>query len=265
MHLIVILSFTGLAITGMMLKYSIMPWAKLLADVLGGVEVAAKIHRLSAMVIIGLFCYHLFWLWRRKRTQKTPLFRFLSGENSLMFNKQDIKDFIANIKWFFGRGPRPQYGRWTYWEKFDYLAVFWGLPVIGLSGLILWFPEFLTHLMPGWIINVATIVHGDEALLAVGFIFTIHFFNTHLRPEAFPMDPVIFTGVVPLDEYRHDRPRHYQELKATGMLRKMVVKMEPSPRYTRLVYAFGFFFLLVGIITIFLIMYSMILGHKFWS
>ena len=85
-----------------------------------------------------------------------------------------------------GRGP--QYGRWTYWEKFDYFAVFWGIAVIGSTGLMLWFPEFFTRLLPGWLINVATIIHSDEALLATGFIFTVHFFNTHLRPEKFPMD-----------------------------------------------------------------------------
>jgi hypothetical protein len=56
--------------------------------------------------------------------------------------------------------------------------------------------------MPGWVLNVATIIHSDEALLAVGFIFTIHFFNTHFRPEKFPMDTVIFTGTVPLEEFK---------------------------------------------------------------
>jgi cytochrome b subunit of formate dehydrogenase len=106
--------------------------------------------------------------------------QFLFGKTSLMFNAQDLKDFQDTMKWFFGRGDRPSYGRWTYWEKFDYLAVFWGVPVIGLSGLMLWLPEFFTQFFPGWLINVATIVHSDEALLAAGFIFTIHFFNTHL-------------------------------------------------------------------------------------
>ena len=56
------------------------------------------------------------------------------------YTKQDIKDLGASIKWFFGKGPRPEYGRWTYWEKFDYFAVFWGVAIIGSTGLILWFP-----------------------------------------------------------------------------------------------------------------------------
>ncbi len=67
---------------------------------------------------------------------------------------------------------------------------------------------------------MATIIHSDEALLAVGFIFTIHFFNTHFRPEKFPMDPVIFTGRVPLEEFKIDRPREYAELVASGHARE---------------------------------------------
>ena len=84
------------------------------------------------------------------------------------------------------RRATPGYGRFTYWEKFDYFAVFWGMIIIGFTGLVLWFPEFFTRILPGWSINVATIIHSDEALLAVGFIFTIHFFNTHFRPDKFP-------------------------------------------------------------------------------
>ena len=113
-------------------------------------------------------------------------------------------------------GRAPRYGRWTYWEKFDYFAVFWGVGMIGFSGLILWFPEFFTHFLPGWFVNVATIIHSDEALLATGFIFTVHFFNTHFRPDKFPMDPVIFTGRIPLEEFKEDRPREYEELVARG-------------------------------------------------
>jgi len=177
-----------------------------------------------------------------------------------MFNRQDLRDLGASFRWFFGKGPRPEYGRWTYWEKFDYMAVFWGVAVIGLSGLILWFPEFFTLIIPGWAINVAQIIHSDEALLAMGFIFTIHFFNTHLRPESFPMDTVIFTGYVPLEEYSKDRPREYEELKASGKLDDVVVETEITPSWVRTVKIFGFLFLALGISMILLILYSMIAG-----
>ena len=134
--------------------------------------------------------------------------------------------------------------------------------MVGVSGLMMWFPEFFTQFVPGWAINVATIIHSDEALLATGFIFTIHFFNTHLRPEGFPMDQVIFTGLVPLDEYRHDRPREYEDQKKSGQLKKSVVFREIPPGFSRLVYFFGFLFLGIGISIIVLIIYSMLFGYR---
>jgi cytochrome b subunit of formate dehydrogenase len=199
---------------------------------------------------------------RLKIKRRVPLGTFLFGKNSLMFNKQDIKDFWATIKWFMGAGPRPSYGRWTYWEKFDYMAVFWGVAIIGFSGLILWFPEYFTKVMPGWLINVAMIIHSDEALLAVGFIFTIHFFNTHLRPDAFPMDTVIFTGTVPYEEFKHDRPREFEELKKSGRLKKIVTKREHRPKWERTVKIFGYLFLALGLSLTILIIYSMLFGYN---
>jgi multisubunit Na+/H+ antiporter MnhB subunit len=142
------------------------------------------------------------------------------------------------------------------------MAVFWGVGVIGLSGLILWFPEVFTKILPGSLINVAMIIHSDEALLAVGFIFTVHFFNTHLRPESFPLDPVIFTGIVPLDEYRKDRPEEYRYLKDEDKLKKVMQLTEISPRKKWAIRVFGFSLLFLGILLVLLIIYSMLTGYK---
>jgi len=259
-HLLVILSFLLLALTGMTLKFAHMEWASWVANLLGGVKAAGNIHRFAAIVTFGYFAFHLSTLFQLRAKEGVSVKEFLFGKNSLMFSKQDIKDLGASIKWFFGQGPRPEYGRWTYWEKFDYMAVFWGVAVIGLSGLILWFPEFFTLFIPGWAINVAQIIHSDEALLATGFIFTIHFFNTHLRPESFPMDTVIFTGHVPLEEYKKDRPREYKELVESGRLEKVVVTKEFSKSWLKFIRFFGFLFLTLGVIMIILIVYSLILG-----
>jgi cytochrome b subunit of formate dehydrogenase len=180
----------------------------------------------------------------------------------MMFNLQDIKDFFATFKWFIGLGKQPEYGRWTYWEKFDYFAVFWGVAIIGMSGMIKWFPEIFTLVLPGWLINVAGIVHSDEALLAVGFIFTIHFFNTHLRPSAFPMDKVIFTGVIPLEEFKHERPREYKEMVKSGRIKKNVVTMKISPTRKKVIAVFGYTALFTGVLLIGLIIYSVLFGYK---
>jgi cytochrome b subunit of formate dehydrogenase len=259
-HLMVILSFLMLALTGMTLKFAHMEWATFVANLLGGVRNAGNIHRFAAIITFGYFAFHLYNLYLLRAKSGAGLKEFIFGKGSIMFNKQDLTDMVDSFKWFLGKGPRPEYGRWTYWEKFDYMAVFWGVAVIGFSGLILWFPEFFTLFLPGWAINVAQIIHSDEALLATGFIFTIHFFNTHLRPESFPMDTVIFTGHVPLEEYKKDRPREYQELVNSGKLDEMVVEKDYSAPKMRLVKFFGFLFLTLGIIMVVLIVYSLLLG-----
>jgi hypothetical protein len=103
------------------------------------------------------------------------------------------------------------------------------MAIIGASGLLLWFPEFFGRLLPGWVFNVALLVHGEEALLAVGFIFTLHFFNGHLRPEKFPMDPVIFTGRVTEADMQEERPDEYARLRAEGSLD--TIRTDPPPAW----------------------------------
>jgi len=257
LHLTVILSFFGLAITGMMLKFSYAGWAQALSSIIGGAPVAGFIHRVCAIATFAYMGLHLVDVARRFKRSDKPLFKFLFGTDSLMPRWSDVTEFIATMKWFLGRGPAPRYGRWTYWEKFDYLAVFWGVMVIGFSGLFLWFPEAFTRVFPGWAINVATIIHSDEALLATGFIFTIHFFNTHFRPEKFPMDPVIFTGQMKQKELMLERPALYEELVASGELEQHLV--EPAPEaFTRLAKIFGMTALVVGFTLIGLIIYAML-------
>jgi cytochrome b subunit of formate dehydrogenase len=261
-HFFVIITFLTLALTGMMLKFSGVPWTQFVAKFFGGVRNAGVIHRIAAVMTFGYFIFHLIWLARFKHRRRLTLLQLVFGKDSLMFNKKDIQDFVATVKWFLGGGPQPRYGRWTYWEKFDYFAVFWGVALIGLSGLMLWFPELFTKLIPGWLINVATIIHSDEALLAVGFIFTIHFFNTHLRPEVFPMDTVIFTGVTPFRDYKHERPEAIESLKARDKLRKHVVTMRISRRRAIAIRVFGYTALTIGLVLVGLIIYSVLFGYQ---
>ncbi|MCP4310520.1 MAG: hypothetical protein GY790_04605 [Bacteroidetes bacterium] len=260
-HFFVIVSFILLAMTGMMLKFAHMDWAKFLSRLLGGVQAAGVLHRIGAVITFGYFGFHITNLIGIKRRKRLSMTKFIFGKNSLWFNKQDLKDFIATIKWFTGKGPRPEYGRWTYWEKFDYLAVFWGVAIVGFTGLVLWFPVFFTRFFPGWVINFSHIIHSEEALLSIGFIFTIHFFNTHFRPEAFPMDTVIFTGHMPLEHFKHERPREYQELKDSGRLEKAIVEKHYSKENMRLIRTFGFIALALGVILIGLIVFSFISGR----
>ena len=228
---------------------------------LGGFESAGYIHRFAAVIMVSVFIIHLVDVVRTRKKELLSWKELIFGPNSMMFNKKDLKDFIASMKWFIGKGERPEYGRWTYWEKFDYFAVFWGIFVIGSTGLTLWFPEFFTQFMPGWILNVTTIIHSDEALLATGFIFTIHFFNTHLRPEKFPMDIVIFTGRIPLEEFKLDRPAEYKELVEKGQLENYLA--EPYPEIViRAIRIFGWTALSIGFSIILWIIYAMLFAYR---
>jgi cytochrome b subunit of formate dehydrogenase len=261
LHIMVIVSFIGLALTGMTLKFSYTGWAWALSRVLGGFEAAGFIHRVCALITFSYFGIHISDMLRRKKASGQSWLQFITGPSGMLPGPQDGAEALQSIKWFLGKGKRPDYGRWTYWEKFDYFAVFWGVAIIGATGLLLWFPTVFTNILPGWLLNVATIVHSDEALLAVGFIFTVHFFNTHFRPEKFPMDTVIFTGTVPLDEFKIDRPREYDALVEAGELEQ---HLEPAPsvREVKVWKIFGTVALSLGILLILLILYAAIFGYR---
>jgi cytochrome b subunit of formate dehydrogenase len=261
LHVLMIVSFISLALTGMTLKFSYTGWAATLSRFFGGFESAGNIHRASAILMFGIFVAHVIDLFRLKREVFGSWGKILTGPNTMLPTWKDAQDFGASMKWFLGLGPRPQYGRWTYWEKFDYFAVFWGIFVIGSTGLILWFAEFFTRFLPGQLINIAGIIHSDEALLATGFIFTIHFFNTHLRPEKFPMDTVVFTGYMPLEEFMHDKPAEYEELVRTGKLQEHLVDAYP-PIVTRTIRAFAWTALTLGFSLVVVIIYAMLFAYR---
>jgi cytochrome b subunit of formate dehydrogenase len=262
LHVCVIVSFLTLALTGMVIKFSYTDWAIAVSRLFGGTEGCRMLHRFGAIVTFGYFVFHLGELTLRIIREKLNLWDFLFLRESMVPTLRDLKEFWQTIKWFFGRGPRPQYGRWTYWEKFDYFAVFWGVAIIGLSGLVLWFPVFFTAVLPGWVINIALIIHSDEALLAVGFIFTIHFFNTHFRPEKFPMDTVIFSGRVPLEEFIEERPREYDELVKSNKLDGLLEK-PPTKKFMIGARLFGFCALGIGVVLIGLVLWTMVFRHLF--
>jgi predicted CXXCH cytochrome family protein len=261
LHFVLILSFFGLALTGMTLKFSYSSWALWLSRALGGFRAMGVVHRTCAVIMLLVFAVHLALIVQRKRKAGVPWLKMIFSANSLVPNWNDVREFIQTLKWFARLGPRPKYGQWTYWEKFDYFAVFWGIAIIGSTGIMLWFPELCTYILPGWFINLATIVHSDEALLAVGFIFTIHFFNTHFRPEKFPMDMAMFTGRVPVEDLARERPRQYDELVAGGELEKHIVPQAPKEfRFWAAV--FGTLALLTGFTLVLFILWSMVFGYR---
>ena len=269
LHFLVVTSFLLLVITGMPLKFYYTGWARMLFHFIGGAETARALHRLGAIVTFIYFGLHVLSLisrsWKgraRIRDPQTGSFSFkrlgkvLFGPDSMMPSWQDWRDFVAHNKWFFGKGTKPEFDRWTYWEKFDYFSVFWGVAIIGASGLFMWFPALFTRWLPGWLINIALVIHSDEALLAAGFIFSIHFFNTHFRIEKFPMDTVIFSGRISKNEMMHERKRWYDRLVAEGRLDEHRVRDEWL-RWKNIARSFGYFFFGLGVVLLGLILYAM--------
>jgi cytochrome b subunit of formate dehydrogenase len=270
LHLLVVTSFLLLVLTGMPLKFYYTGWAKIIFSLLGGADVARALHRFGAIITFTYFGLHLCDLlagfWRNRMLLRDPatgrltlrrVWGSMFGPDSMVPSPQDVRDFVAHQKWFFGKGPRPQFDRWTYWERFDYFAVFWGIFIIGASGLVMWFPGFFTRFFGGWIINIALLIHSDEALLAAGFIFTFHFFNTHFRIEKFPMDTVIFSGRISKTELIHERKRWYDRLVKENRLEDHRVKDDWESR-KKIARTFGFMFFGLGLILLGLIVYAMV-------
>ncbi len=224
-HLAFALSVIVLVLTGMTLFYADSFWAPIISKAFGGPRVTGVIHRISAVIFVGIFFAHLIYLLVRV-DWKT--FRWF-GPYSLVARWQDLWDLIAMFKWFFGKGPRPVFDRWSYWEKFDYWAPFWGVMIIGTSGLMLWFKDLTASILPGWVFNVATIFHGEEAFLAAVFLFTVHFFNNHWRPDNFPLDILMFTGAMPLEKFQREHTVEYNRLVETGQLQKYLVDAPSRP------------------------------------
>jgi cytochrome b subunit of formate dehydrogenase len=256
MHAFLMTTFIGCAITGLPSLFSDHDWAAALARSLGGYEVAALIHRICAGTMITVWLLHVVRLFA-DAIRRTGFMAMLWGPNSMVPQPQDIYDIWNHFKWFVGKGQRPAFDRWTYWEKFDYWAVFWGMAIIGGSGLVLWFPQQFALFLPGWVFNVATVVHGEEALLAVGFIFTIHFFNGHIRPEKFPMDTVIFTGRIPEHELKEERPKEYERLVAAGRL-EQTETTPPTPWTLVFGWVVGGAAVIVGTATVIVIVFSVL-------
>jgi len=244
-HATVIVTFLLLAMTGLPLKFHAAPWAQTVVNLFGGVEVARVVHRIAAIGTFGYALFHLSQLFFRGFIVGEK--GMLWGPHSLVPQPKDVKDLWAYLKYFLYLGPRPGGDRWTYWEKFDYMAVFWGIMIIGGSGLMLWFPAFWTSFLPGWVLNAAHVVHSDEALLAVGFIFMFHFFHAPLRIETLPMDIVMFTGKMNIERFMEERPLEYQRLVETGELEKYIVEA-PTAKEKRNAYLFGAIGLVTGLI-----------------
>jgi len=210
-HVIMFTTFLLLAFTGWGLKFAHMETSSWWIRIWGGPEVAGIIHRVAGVTMVLDFLWHVAYL----------MLLFVRGQ--LRFHKdttilplpKDVMDVIRNFAYFLGLSrKKARFGKFSYAQKFDYWAVFWGMFIIGLSGLAMAFPIAATTFIPeaatGWIWQIFALLHSDEALLAIIFILFWHFYNEHLKPEVFPMSWIWLTGKISKEQMKHHHPLEYE-------------------------------------------------------
>ena len=248
-HFLLMLSFLTQAATGLSRMYIETQWGRSLASFFGGYQWALTIHKWVGVFMLVLFGVHLIYVLRKIEWRRLP--KSLIGPDTLLPRWSDVRQALQHVGWFLGRSTPPQFDRWGYWEKFDYWAVFWGMAILGVTGLILAYSLESTRFLPGWTLNVAFWIHRIEALLAIGHVVIIHFFIAHLRRHSFPMDRAMFEGTVSLDAARQEKPAWIARLEQNGELETILVP-KANRNLRLLYYLIGFtavgvgLFLLIG-------------------
>lgn len=248
-HTVMVVSFLGLALTGLPLKFSQYEWGQQLAWFLGGFASTGLWHRIFSITTFACFFTYAFLLlrhYRLRRKRGVARHEVILGPDSPLPNLRDARDFGAMIRWFIGRGPRPTFERWAYWEKFDFWGACSDIMLIGSTGLILWFPNFFCQFLPGEVVNVAKVIHSTLAMLATGFVFAVHFFSTHFRPDKFPMDMSILTGMVSVEDMQHERPEYLERMRREGRIEEITAPA-PSRQTIWTAWILGMIALLIGL------------------
>lgn len=243
-HVLLMLTFLTQGATGLSRMYIETPWGKRLSWLFGGYESSLTVHKYVGIFMICGFLIYAMYLLFKIHWKKVP--GSLAGPDSLLPCPKDVKEFFQHIGWFLGLAKAPQFDRWAYWEKFDYWAIFWGMVIVGVTGLMLAYPLDTSRVMPGWGLNVAFWVHRIEALIALAHVFIIHFFIGHLRRHNFPMDRAMFEGSSDLDDTRFEKPAWIARMEETGELENALVP-EANTGQRLFYYLFGYAAMAAGI------------------
>ncbi len=203
-HAILAATFAGLAVSGFALAYPDFWWSRLLEG-LGLTEPLRRwLHRSAAVGLLAVGAYHLVWI-AGTAYGRAELRRILPG-------RRDLREVVENMRFHLGRGDRlPAAAKYDYPAKLEYWAVVWGTAIMGLTGMILWFPVAATSFLPFWSVAVSEVIHLLEAWLATLAILVFHFFYVFGHPEAYPVSFSMFSGKMTEDEARHRHPEWVEE------------------------------------------------------
>jgi cytochrome b subunit of formate dehydrogenase len=213
------ISFSLLAVTGLVQIYFATDLAQAIVGGLGGIEFVRLLHRIAAVVLMLETILHLGHVGYRVFVLRTPM--------SMLPGVQDVRNAIQAVTYNLGlRRERPQQGFYTFEEKLEYWAVVWGTVVMGVTGFILWNPIASTRLLPGVVVPAAVVAHGLEATLAVLAIIVWHVYHVHLRH----FNKSIFTGYLTEEEMEDEHPAALARIKAGRTPRRSLPEVEAQRR-----------------------------------
>jgi cytochrome b subunit of formate dehydrogenase len=208
-HLVVMIGFLGLAVTGFSLAFSECDLSQFFMWLVGGQANAAFLHHFFALITYLCVLIHVIYFIYYKLGLKQNF----SHPQSILPQKYDLKHLKEHFLYFLARKETPpKFNRFTYLEKIDYWSFFIGMNTMGITGLLLLYPEFFTRFLPGYFINIARILHFYEAILAVTIKIVIHSIMVHLRPSVYPLDKSIFTEKIPIEHMQKEHPGEWEYL-----------------------------------------------------
>ena len=212
-HMILFSSTILLIGTGLPIKFHESAVSGAIIQLLGGPGVTAILHRIGAVGLTGIGLYHLFYCL---------LFETGRRDFGLLLPKpQDVKDFFSQMGYYLGlKKDKPMFGRFSYIEKFDYWAVYWGMVVMITSGFVLWFKDVAINQFGKVAYDIAREGHSDEALLATLAIIIWHFYNVHFNPAKFPGSLTWLNGKITIEEFREEHALQYEEMVSGGGMEK---------------------------------------------
>ncbi len=229
-HIILAASVIVLVLTGMPLKFHDAQWLAWIYKWFGGITAAPIVHKVAGSILLLLFFYHVYHLivtiyknsfvpMKKKGELSMGNFLLMLAKQPMVPNLKDLHDIIGLMKYLlFFTNVRPDGARFTWKEKFDYWAPFWGVVIIGVSGVIMWQKEIASHFLSGWAINFCLIMHSDEALLAALFLMIWHWYNVHFSVAVFPMGNVFITGYLTEELMVEEHYEQYVEvMKEAGL------------------------------------------------
>lgn len=191
-------SFVVLAYSGFALEYPDAWWA-IPFRLNGAAETVRRfVHRVAAVAMVGVCVYHVGYLaiTRRGREQL----------GALLPRIQDARDVVQMFRHYFAGGPHPRFDRFSYIEKVEYWALVWGSIVMSVTGFALWADNVTLQFLPKWVLDVATVIHYYEAILAVLAIIIWHFYWVIFNPRVYPMSLVWLTGKMSREAMEAEHP-----------------------------------------------------------